>query len=86
MIEFVLFLLFFIAFAWLVRGFISNNLTYNHRMELIGNIRIAYAGTEEYWEVSIECDAVSYDQHYNEVFWGRDPWKLYSNRIQELMK
>lgn len=74
------------TFLWMILSLIANNKTYNHRIKLLNRISNRYSRTDEFWIYHKDFDDVTYDEHYKELFWFRDPWKLYSNRIQELMK
>ncbi|MCS4234434.1 hypothetical protein [Stenotrophomonas sp. BIGb0135] len=64
------------------RGFWANNRTYSERMEIIGALR------KLGWPMGEEGDykRVEYHDHYREVFWGRDPLRLYSPRLVAIIK
>lgn len=72
----------FAVMAWIFRGFWANNRTYNERMEIIRALEKAF------WPTGEEGDykRVEYHDHYREVFWGRDPLRLYSARLVKITK
>ena len=71
---------------YVIWGSICNNKTYKQRTVLLNRVHAKYSGTVRLYEWYSEIDRVSYDAHFYELIWFRDPWKLYSNQIQELVK
>ena len=58
--------------------------TYKHRMLLLN--RMSLIMRMDYFDYSNDRNEVSYSQHHWYIFTFRNSWKLYSNRIQELVK
>ena len=73
-------------------GIFTNDKTYKQRKQIIDRIyrkvledidSDTYAGRSSFWSMFAE---VTYDQHHREVLCFRDPYKLYSPEIQQLME
>ncbi|MFX1724991.1 hypothetical protein [Stenotrophomonas sp. AS1] len=72
----------FAVLVWTFRGLWANNRTYTQRMEIISALN------QSGWPVGEEGDykRVEYHEHYREIFWGRDPLRLYSVRLVAIIK
>lgn len=81
-INTIITILIFAGMAWAFRGLWANNRTYNERMEIISALN------QSGWPVGEEGDykRVEYHEHYREIFWGRDPLRLYSARLVAIIK
>lgn len=64
----------------LVWAFICNERTYRQRMFMID---MRPSGTPEYWTISRQWWAVSYDRHLWSLFFFKDPLKLYGEETQK---
>lgn len=72
----------FAAVVYSYRGFWANNRTYNERMEIIRALERAdwpFDGARAF-------ERLQYKDHYREVFWGRDPMRLYGPRLAAILK
>jgi len=72
----------FALVAYALRGFWANNRTYNDRMEIIRALEKAGWPLGE----ARDCSRISYEDHYTEIFWGRDPLSLYSPTLVAIIQ
>lgn len=72
--------------GWFLWGLHCNQKTYDQRIYLLHKMHQRWSGTEKLWDGHNEFERVSYDNHFKALLWFRNPWKLYRNEIQELMK
>lgn len=72
----------FALVAYVFRGFWANNRTLDDRMEIIRALEKAG------WPMDgpRAFDLVQYKDHYREIFWGRDPLRLYSPALVTIIK
>lgn len=72
----------FAVMAWTFRGFWANNRTYSERMEIISALK------KLGWpmDAARAYERVQYRHHYREIFWGRDPQRLYSPALVAIIK
>lgn len=61
--------------AWAARMKWANDLTYGQRLAMIESW--GFLLSDDYLPELKSFRSVSYHRHMREVFWGRDPYKLY---------
>jgi len=61
--------------AWASRMKWANDVTYDQRIAMIGEWDLLLE--DSYLPALWSFQSVSYSSHLREVFWGRDPYKLY---------
>ena len=92
MMAFTIFLVFLMIFSLLVMlvaiwALHAIDKTGKQRLNILDSIRyVKVDSTHERMEHLNSFDTVSFDEHYNKVFWMQDPYKLYPIKLQNIIK
>lgn len=84
--EKIIFLIALVGLVSAVWDGYCNEKTLNHRIDCLARICFTSIDAESYWRLRALYDKVSYDKHVWALFFFRDPWKLYSQEIQDIMR
>lgn len=63
--------------VWYARQVYANNRTYDQRLAIIESWD--FLEDDAYLSAVASFRSVAYSDHKREVFWGRDPYKLYTH-------
>lgn len=75
------------SIVWSGWSMYCNNRTYKDRLYLLDCIK--YSDVQDFnkrMQMYDQFNIVTYDDHHRELFWRRDPWKLYAPFVRELVK